>query len=256
MANQLTQSQNRSWVKQTQYQTGVLSARYRDCLLGDLKSVALLLGQAPLIGWFCVVVWSDVEHDTDTLRFILSLAAVWFGCINACREIAKERDVLERERFFDLSITAYVLSKFLVLSVIGLAQIILLQMTVEWHISIKGFMPVQLFALFLASSCGTGLGLLVSAIASTQEQAVFSVPLLIIPQILFSEFAIPREQFGAVVDTIENFMPVKWAYSIFMETAKNEPEWDWIIWSLMVMAILAATLLAMATLSLLRRRTS
>ena len=81
-------------------QTGVLAERYLLCLLGDWVSALLLLAQAPLIGWFCTLVWSDVQEDTPQLRFILCLSAVWFGCINACREIVKERAIVERERIF------------------------------------------------------------------------------------------------------------------------------------------------------------
>ena len=243
-----------TWRRRLAHQLPILSSRYAECLFGDLKSILLLIGQAPLIGWFCVIVWSDVEHDTDTLRFILSLASVWFGCITACREIAKERDILERERFFGLSLPAYLISKVFVLAGISAAQVILLQMTVEWHISIRGNMLSQMFALFLASLCGMGLGLVVSAVASTQEQAVFSVPLLIIPQILFSEFAIPRENFGHIVDVIENFMPVKWAYLVFEQTAATETEWEWVAWSYVVMFGYTAAMLLLCLVALIPRR--
>lgn len=249
-----TSEAGQSWTQKVSHQLPILASRYAECLIGDFKSILLLIGQAPLIGWFCVIVWSDVEHDTDTLRFILSLASVWFGCITACREIAKERDILERERFFGLSLTAYVVSKVLVLAAVSASQVVLLQMTVEWHIGIRGNMLLQMFALFCASLCGMGLGLLVSAIASTQEQAVFSVPLLIIPQILFSEFAIPKEQFGNIVDAIENFMPVKWAYLVFEQTASTTTEWKWVFWSYVVMLGYTALLVLLCQIALVPRR--
>ena len=81
-------------------QSHILAARYRDCLLGDMGGFVLILAQAPLIGWLCAVVWGSIESDTPALYFVLCLSAVWFGCINACREIVKERAILERERLF------------------------------------------------------------------------------------------------------------------------------------------------------------
>ena len=172
-------------------QSHILAARYWDCLLGDMGGLVLVLAQAPLIGWLCAVVWGSIERDTPALYFVLCLAALWFGCINACREIVKERAILERERLFGLRPGAYLASKVWVLAALGAAQVVLLQGTVEWHLQLRGPMPLELLALFGASLAGTGLGLLVSALATTQERAVFAVPLLLLPQILFSELAIP-----------------------------------------------------------------
>ena len=60
--------------------------------------------------------WGSVEEDTPSLYFVMCLSALWFGCINACREIVKERAIIERERFFGLNIIAYVGSKVWVLA--------------------------------------------------------------------------------------------------------------------------------------------
>jgi len=113
-------------------QVGVLTARYAASMAGDLPTVALLLAQAPLIGWLCTLVWGSVDGDTPSLHFVMCLSAVWFGAINACREIIKERAILERERLFGLSMPRYVLSKGVVLAGLGLAQVLLLQVAVEW----------------------------------------------------------------------------------------------------------------------------
>ena len=235
-------------------QIGILACRYFETLLGDFRSIFLLLAQAPLIGWFCTLVWGSIERDDPKLHFILCLSAVWFGCINSCREIVKERAILERERFFGLSLFAYVSSKVWVLSGIGLAQVILLQMAVEWELNLKGPMFLQLAALFAVTLCGIGLGLLVSALAGTQERAVFAVPLLIIPQILFSEFAIPKKYFGDVVTVVEKFMPVRWGFQVFLEGAASEPRWHYAALDLLVLILYAVVLTLAATVALIPRR--
>jgi hypothetical protein len=120
-------------------------------LLGDTGGLLLLLAQAPLIGWLCAVVWGSIERDTPALYFVLCLAALWFGCVNACREIVKERAILERERLFGLRPRDYVLYKVWVLASLGAVQVILLQGTVEWQLQLRGPMPVELLALFGAS---------------------------------------------------------------------------------------------------------
>ncbi len=92
---------------------------------------------------------------------------------------------------------------------------------------------------------GVGLGLGASALARRQEQAVALVPLLLIPQILFSEFAIPAEHYGDAVATVEKLMPVRWAYRVFVEGAALEPEWLVVAGSLGAQVLLAAALCAM-----------
>lgn len=235
-------------------QARVLAARYRDCLLGDTGSLVLLLAQAPLIGWLCAVVWGSIERDTPALYFVLCLAAVWFGCINACREIVKERAILERERLFGLRPGAYVLSKVWVLAVVGAVQVVLLQGTVEWHLQLRGPMPLELLALWGASVAGTGLGLLVSAMSTRQERAVFAVPLLLLPQILFSELAIPDNLYSDVVAAAEKVMPVHWAFRVFEESAALEPRWHMAVLFLLVLLAMGAALVGAATVALLPRR--
>ncbi len=232
----------------------VLAARYRDCVLGDTGSFVLILAQAPLIGWLCAVVWGSIESDTPALYFVLCLSAMWFGCINACREIVKERRILERERLFGLRPRDYVISKVWVLAALGAAQVVLLQGTVEWHLHLLGPMPVELLALFGASVAGTGLGLLVSALASTQERAVFAVPLLLLPQILFSELAIPSNLYSDVVAAVEKAMPVHWAFRVFEESAALEPRWHMVALSLVVLLAMCAALVAATMVSLIPRR--
>lgn len=232
----------------------ILAARYRDCLLGDAGGLFLLLVQAPLIGWLCAVVWGSIERDTPGLYFVLCLAAVWFGCINACREIVKERAVFERERLFGVRPRDYVVSKVWVLAGLGAIQVVLLQGAVEWHLQLRGAMPVELLALFGASVAGTGLGLLVSALATTQERAVFAVPLLLLPQILFSELAIPDTLYSDVVAAVEKAMPVHWAFRVFEESAALEPRWHVVVGSLVVLFAMGAALVAAATVAVLPKR--
>jgi ABC-type multidrug transport system permease subunit len=195
-----------------------------------------------------------VQEDTPTLHFILCLSAVWFGCINACREIVKERAIVERERLFGLALPAYVTSKAMVLGGVAAVQVVLLQGTVEWKLNLHGPLLPEMLVLWLASLAGVGLGLLVSALAGTQERAVFAVPLLILPQILFSEFAIPKEHFSDVVAAVEKLMPVRWAYHAFAEMAALETRVGHVLLDVGVLVLFSFVLLAGATLALLPRR--
>ena len=235
-------------------QARLLTDRYWAVTRGDWATLVLVVGQAPFIGWLCAVVWGSIEDDTPSLYFVLTLSAVWFGCISACREIVKERAILERERFFGLSIPAYVASKLVVLCGVTLAQVVLLQGAVEWKLALRGAYLVETFALWGTALCGVGLGLLISALASRQDRAVAVVPLLLLPQILFSEFAIPREAFGEVVAFVEKLMPVHWGYEIFDQAAAMEPDWWQVVLSFAALGITTVVLYGLTVLALLPRR--
>ena len=237
-----------------QHQRRVLTKRYRASMVGDLGTVSLLLLQAPFIGWLCTLVWDSVETDTASLYFVLSLSAVWFGCINACREIVKDRAILERERLLGLNLTAYLCAQFVVLATISFGQVLLLQVAVEWSLALRGVFFIQTFALWLGSLAGISLGLLVSAIAQSQERAVGAIPLLILPQILFSEFAIPREHFTGLVQQIERIMPVRWCYEIFTQLADVETDWLMVLLSFVLLVMLTVVFGGFARIALLSQR--
>lgn len=235
-------------------QTAVLARRYFAVLRGDLPTLALTIGQAPVIGGLCNLVWRSVEKDTPSLYFVLSLAAVWLGCISACREIVKERPILERERSFGLSVRSYLGSKLLVLAGVGLVQVVLLQVAVEVSLSVRGPYLLQTLALFGAQLGGVALGLLISAISHNADRAVGAVPLLLIPQILFSDFAVPSEYYTDFVEAGEKLMPVHWAYEIFSQSAATEPDWWTVLGALLVQGMMVAVLSLGAALALVPRR--
>lgn len=235
-------------------QREVLADRYLATLAGDLGTVVILVAQAPLIGWLCTVVWGSLETDTPSLRFVLALSAVWFGCIGACREIVKERGIVERERLLGLRMTPYVLSRLQVLAGITLLQVTLLQGAVEWKINLHGNMFVEMLALWLAAMAGSALGLFISAVSSSQERAVGVVPLLLLPQILFSELAIPEDTFTDVVGAVEKIMPVHWGYEVFRELSSDEPSFLAVVGAFGANLVITGVLTLSTILALQKRR--
>ena len=106
---------------------------------------------------------------------------------------------------------------------------------------------------------GTALGLLVSAFARTEFQAVQFMPLVVIPQILLCGLFVPRDQMPAVLSAISDVLPLSYAVDAMTSMAERtgsalgdvEPE----VWSdIGVVAgfAVASLLLGAATL---RRRT-
>jgi ABC transport system ATP-binding/permease protein len=169
-----------------------LSRRYWEVLLRDKFTLFILLAQAPIIAFLTFVVMGE-DQPRDFVYFVLSLVAVWFGTSVAAREIIRERPVYNRERMVNLGILPYLASKLFVLGVIVGVQCFLLFAPLKL-LDFAGLMSMpgtyfgipQFFAMLLTAAVGIALGLLISALVKTSEMATSLVPLILIPQILFS----------------------------------------------------------------------
>jgi hypothetical protein len=204
-------------------QSGILADRYFDIMLGDLRNSLLLFLQAPIIAGLIVLVWRNVEQATNTLYFVMVLSAVWIGCTNASREIVKEQAIFFRERMAGVEVPAYVFSKVRILAMLGFVQCLLLMGIVNYEIHLLGNKLLLFLTLYLCSFSGMMLGLMISAIMNSQDKAVGMVPLLIIPQILFSEFALPKELHEGVTKYLERLMLAGWGYESFTQIVSAEP---------------------------------
>ena len=173
-------------------QTLTLTKRYFQVLFRDKLNLLILLLQAPIIALMLAFV-VPADAPRDFIYFVLTLVAIWFGTSVAAREIVREKPVYRRERMVNLSLLPYLLSKLLVLSFVVGLQILLLFLPLKFFdlINLTQMPGVlsglpQLVVLFLTAATGIALGLFISALVKTSEMATSLVPLILIPQILFS----------------------------------------------------------------------
>jgi ABC transport system ATP-binding/permease protein len=151
----------------------------------DWKNLLLVLGQPVLIG--LLVTW--VSKEPPLVLFFAYIATLWFGCGNAAQEIVKELPMFRRERLIGLGRHGYLLAKFLSLARITVVQSLLLYGVMQLCTGgIGGAVAWQIPGLVLAACAAVGIGLAISAWAKSVLQAVMVVPLVLIPQILFSGF--------------------------------------------------------------------
>jgi hypothetical protein len=233
-------------VKPDSRQLSVLCERYLELILADKWNTLLLLAQAPVIAGLIVVIWKDVDAVTDSLLFVLALSAIWFGTLNACREIVKEKDIFEREWMKGLSLSAYLWSKLYVLSLVGLAQCLALVFIVNSYIDLGDPPLGHLLVLFPASLGGTGLGLLISASVTTVDRSLTAVPLLLIPQILFSELLLSHEHSTDFVKFLEKTAITTWTYEGLAQLEKSEMDWGVVFWSLAVPCLMTVGFVLLA----------
>jgi ABC-2 type transport system permease protein len=100
---------------------------------------------------------------------------------------------------------------------------------------------------------GMALGLLVSAFASTEFQAVQFMPAVILPQIILGGLFVPRDEMPQVLETISALLPFTYAFDALTKVAADDLGGRfWLDVAVVVGSIVLALVLAAATL---RRRT-
>ncbi|MBF0408942.1 MAG: ABC transporter permease [Candidatus Riflebacteria bacterium] len=235
-------------------QCDILTERYLDIIVGDWRNTLLLLSQSPVIAGLIILRWHGTA-PTPTLHFILCLAATWFGCINASREIVKERSIFLRERNVNLEIPAYVLSKVRVLASLGFIQCLTMLFMVHYYVGLAGSKTLLLGTLFLASFAGTALGLLISSLVDTTDRAVGLVPVFILPQILFSKFVLQAELLKGIPGMFEKLMITVHAYDMFEAVQGLGGKFGWLDAAGDAMALLVMSVaFILASMALLRSR--
>lgn len=99
---------------------------------------------------------------------------------------------------------------------------------------------------------GTALGLLASAFARTEFQAVQFMPVLVIPQILLGGILMPREQMPEALQTISDWLPLSYGIDAINGVTAGETGWD--LWApILVIFAFAVGALILGSLTLRRR---
>lgn len=204
--------------------------------LRDRAQTVILLAQAPLFAVLLGIVFHGLtdRHFTDpakwtefcgkiaTAQFLMVVAAVWFGCNNAARDIVGETIIFRRERMVNLRLPSYLFSKIAVLALLCLFQCTAL-LAIDYYVcKLSGPFGVLLAVLLLASLVGTVLGLFISALSPTTESAIALLPLLLLPFILLGGGIQPLHQMPQTARWIAAFTPTRWAYEAnLLEEARS-----------------------------------
>jgi ABC-type multidrug transport system ATPase subunit/ABC-type multidrug transport system permease subunit len=230
---------DRSWGSPltTLHQCWVLIKRMVAVKLADGWGLGILLAQAPLIALLIVGVlgrktsapldagsWPDVSAGIGMTTFLMALAAVWFGCSNAAREIVSERAIYRRERMVGLIPSAYLTSKVVVLALLAAVQCIVLLVGVRLGCGLTGGWAFSLLVLWLAAGAGTAVGLAISAAVRTPEAAAGALPLAILPLVVLGGSLLPITEMPDAVAWLADTMPSRWAFEgLIVNEAASRP---------------------------------
>jgi ABC-2 type transport system permease protein len=102
---------------------------------------------------------------------------------------------------------------------------------------------------------GSALGLLASAFASSEFQAVQFMPAFVLPQILLCGLLVPRDQMAGWLDAIASVLPLTFAFEALQAVAVAGSDLGGVTDEIGILAAMTAAAVGLAALTL-RRRTA
>ena len=160
------------------------------------------------------------RHNENFPAYILMaiLVALFMGLTVSAEEIIRDRKILRRESFLNLSWNSYLLSKIIILFSLSAIQTLTFVLIGNGVLEIKGMLLPFWLALFSVSCFANVLGLNVSSAFNSAVTVYILIPLLLIPQIILCGLLFSFDKLNDAISTrgkvpiIADMMVSRWAY--------------------------------------------
>jgi ABC transport system ATP-binding/permease protein len=214
----------------------------RDALakLNNTQYMVINLLEAPFLAFLMAIIirYKNASNTEDyVFRYndnipayilICIIIALFMGLTISAEEIIKDRKILKRESFLNLSRTSYLVSKLLILFSFSAIQTLSFVIIGNWVLDIEGMNLAYWLVLFSVSCFANLLGLNISSAFDSAVAVYVLIPLLLIPQMILSGGIFNFDKLNnAVVEKgktpfVADIWASRWAYeALCVEQYKN-----------------------------------
>lgn len=212
----------------------------RDLLskLANRQYVMISLLGAPLLAflmaYFTKYASGSRYHFSENVNlpaylFMSVITSLFLGLIISAEEIVRDRKILKRESFLNLSWFSYLNSKIVIMFLISAIQTISFILIGNYILEIKGMTISYWIVLFTTSCLANIIGLNISAAFNSVITIYILIPFIIIPQLLFSGVIVKFDWLRSrnpasyeYVPLIGNMMPARWSLeALVVDQFKN-----------------------------------
>ena len=201
--------------------------------------LAIALLEAPILavilGFFSKysedgIYWLANNDNLPAFLFMSVVVALFIGLSISAEEIFKDRKILKREEFLDLSRGAYISSKVIILFVLSAVQMLSFVLIGNYMLEIHG-LTFSMWAILFSTICFANLlGLNLSAGLNSAVAIYILIPLLLVPQLLLSGVIIDFNKMNSSLSSynktplIGDLMASRWSYeALAVNQYKNNP---------------------------------
>jgi ABC transport system ATP-binding/permease protein len=205
----------------------------RDILskISDIQYLLITLLEAPVLAFFLAFLIryfdESVKNPHYTLFnnsnlpiyiFMSVIVAIFMGLTVSAEEIIKDRKILKREAFLNLSWNSYLMSKVFVQFGISAIQAFTFVLVGNGITEIRGMMFEYWLVLFSCWAGANMLGLVISDSFKTVVTIYILIPFLVIPQIILSGVLVKFEKLNPDISSpvsipvYGEFITARWGY--------------------------------------------
>lgn len=179
---------------------------------------------------------------------VIATIVTMMSLLLSAMAIVKEKEIGTMEQLIvsPLKPLELIIGKLLPFAILALIQITLITLLgIFWfHVPMRGNLALLIFSTCIYLFTSLGIGLFISTISSTQQEAMMSVFLFFMPTVLLSGFAYPIANMPKLVQWFTFFNPLRYFMvvirSIFLKGVGIEVLWSQLV-PLLVMGILVIT---------------
>ena len=206
----------------------------------NVQYLCITLLEAPLLAVVCALLTRYAPPEGYTVMdnknlvsyfFMAVIVATFIGMSGSAEEIIKDRALLKRESFLNLSCGSYISSKIVYMAGVSLLQTLLFILIGNYIMGLHGLFLTWWIILFVTALLSSLMGLLLSQCLNSVVAIYITIPILLIPQILlcglvvsFSDLA-PKSTTGNV-PLIGEIIPTRWAYEALAVTSYSDNAYE------------------------------
>ena len=197
----------------------------------NIQYLILNLLEAPLLafilGYFSKYVKDSAyifseNKNLPVFLFMSVIVSLFMGITVSAEEIIRDRKILKRESFLNLSWVSYINSKIFYLFILSAIQTLLFVIIGTAILEIKGMTLIFWIVLFTTSCFGNMIGLNISSGLNSVVTIYILIPLILVPQMLLGGAMISFDDLHKsitnekVTPVIGDIMTTRWAYEALM----------------------------------------
>ena len=195
--------------------------------LADRQYMTINLLEAPLLAFILGYISKFSENGVYSFAnnknypvflFMAVIVALFIGLTVSAEEIFRDRKILEREKFLNLSRLSYLISKINFLFTLSAIQSLTFVLVANSILEVRGMLFQQWIILFSTACFGNLLGLNISAGMRTAVSIYILIPLILVPQLLLGGAMIKFDDLHKsiskkiYVPVVGDIMVTRWAY--------------------------------------------
>ena len=205
----------------------------------NIQYLCIALLEAPILAVICALLTRYAPPDGYTVMdnknlvsyfFMAVIVATFIGMSGSAEEIIKDRALLKREKFLQLSYGSYIWSKIIFMAGVSLIQTFLFILIGNTIMGL-GLFGIWWLILFATAFLANLTGLLLSQCLSSIVAIYISIPILLIPQILLCGLVVsftdltPNSKTGNV-PLIGDLIPSRWSYEALAVTSFTDNDYE------------------------------